>query len=208
MKKLSFSPKGPIELKISDSILSKQELSRYKLSECLFYLNKVKRYQIWNQIDIFIRKKLWNEKVFIQISNITSCFSYLFLLLLHWAPVFDCCCHMTHYQWILAGSILTVTVAFCKKLRRKTHHIRQFEKVYGMRTIITILNADVTLPLYPSFFVHFKHTFVTHPTKISRFSITVTPPPRDTACTPPPRKFWTCTRFRRIKKTFDHRQIE
>ena len=46
MKKLSFSPKGPIELKISDSIISKQELSRYELSECLFYLNKVKKYQI------------------------------------------------------------------------------------------------------------------------------------------------------------------
>ena len=44
------------------------------------YLNKVKRYQISNQIDIFIHKKLRNEKVFIQISNITS---YLFLLLLH-----------------------------------------------------------------------------------------------------------------------------
>ena len=74
---------------------------------------------------------------------------------------------------------------------RKTHHIRQFEKVYGMRTIITIVKADncfmsqllsnilsnVILPPYPSIFVHFKHTFVTHPTKISRFSITVTPPP-------------------------------
>ena len=84
---------------------------------------------------------------------------------------------------------------------RKTHHIRQFEKVYGMRTIITIVKADyclvsqlllnilsnVTLPPYPSFFVHFKHTFVTQPTKISRFSITVTPPPRDTACHPPPK---------------------
>ena len=82
---------------------------------------------------------------------------------------------------------------------RKTHHIRQFEKVYGMRTIITIVKVDyclmpqlllnilsnVTLPLYPSFFVHFKHTFVTHPTKISRFPKTVTPPPRDTACHPP-----------------------
>ena len=49
-------------------------------------------------------------------------------------------------------------------------------------------------PPYPSFFVHFKHTFVTHPTKISLFTITVTPPPRDTACHPP--KFWTCTRGR------------
>ena len=82
---------------------------------------------------------------------------------------------------------------------RKIHHIRQFGKVYGMRTIITIIKADyclmsqlflnilsnVTLPPYPSFFVNFKHTFVTHPTKISRFSITVTPPPRDTACHPP-----------------------
>ena len=81
---------------------------------------------------------------------------------------------------------------------RKTQYIRQFEKVYGMRTIITIVKADyclmsqlllnilsnVTLPPYPSFFVHFKHTFVTHPTKISRFSITVTPPSRDTACNP------------------------
>ena len=82
---------------------------------------------------------------------------------------------------------------------RKTHHIRQFEKVYGMRTIITNVKADyclmsqlllnilsnVTLPPYPSFFVHFKHTFVTHPAKISHFSITVTPPLRDTACHPP-----------------------
>ena len=82
---------------------------------------------------------------------------------------------------------------------RKTRHIRQIEKVYGMGTIITIVKTDyclmsqllsnilsnVTLPPYPSFFVHFKHTFVTHPTKISRFSITVTPPPRDTACHPP-----------------------
>ena len=81
---------------------------------------------------------------------------------------------------------------------RKTHHISQFKKVYGMRTIITIVKADyclmsqlllnilsnVTLPPYPSFFVHFKHTFFTHPTKISHFSITVTPPPRDTACHP------------------------
>ena len=64
---------------------------------------------------------------------------------------------------------------------RKTHHIRQFEKVYGMCTIITIIKADyclmpqlllnilsnVTLPPYPSFFVHFKHTFVTHLTKFS-----------------------------------------
>ena len=70
---------------------------------------------------------------------------------------------------------------------RKTHHIRQFENVYGMRTISTIVKADhclmsqlllnilsnVTLPPYPSFFVNFKHTFVTDPTKISRFSITV-----------------------------------
>ena len=48
--------------------------------------------------------------------------------------------------------------------------------------------SDVTLPPYPSFFVHFKHTFVTHPTKISRFSITVKPPPRDTACHPPQKK--------------------
>ena len=83
---------------------------------------------------------------------------------------------------------------------RKTHHIRQFEKVYGMRTIITIIKADyclmsqlllnilsnVTLPSYLSFFVHFKHTFVTHPNKISRYSITATPPLRDTACHPPP----------------------
>ena len=82
---------------------------------------------------------------------------------------------------------------------RKTHHIRQFEKGYGMRTITTIVKADyclmsqllsnmlsnVTLPPYPSFLVHFKHTFVIHPTKISRFSITVTPPPRDTAFHPP-----------------------
>ena len=71
-----------------------------------------------------------------------------------------------------------------------------------MFTIITIVKADyclmsqlllnilsnVTLPPYPRFFVHFKHTFVTHPTKISRSSITVTPPPRDTACHPPPKK--------------------
>ena len=81
----------------------------------------------------------------------------------------------------------------------KTHHNCQFENVYGMRTIITIIKtdyclmsqlllnilSDVTLPPYPSFFVHFKHTFVTHPTKISCFSITVTPPPRDMACHPP-----------------------
>ena len=82
---------------------------------------------------------------------------------------------------------------------RKAHHIRQFEKVHGMRTIITIVKSDyclmsqlllnilsnVTLPPYPSFFVHFKHTFVTHLTNISRFSITVTPSLRDTACHPP-----------------------
>ena len=85
---------------------------------------------------------------------------------------------------------------------RKTHHIRQSEKVYGMRTIITIVKADyclmsqlllnilsnITLPSYPSFLVHFKHTFVTHSTKISRFSVTITPPPRDTACHPPKKK--------------------
>ena len=52
---------------------------------------------------------------------------------------------------------------------RKTHHIHQFEKVYGMRTIITIVKADyclmsqlllnilsnVTLPAYPSLFCTF-----------------------------------------------------
>ena len=83
---------------------------------------------------------------------------------------------------------------------RKIQHIRQFGKVYGMRTIITIVKADyclmfqlilnilsnVTLPPYPSFFVHFKHTLVTHPTKISRFYITVTPPP------PPKKKNSEC----------------
>ena len=72
---------------------------------------------------------------------------------------------------------------------RKTHHIRQFEKVYGMRTIITIVKADyclmsqlllnmlsnVTLPPYPSFFVHFELTLVTHRTKISRYSLTSHP---------------------------------
>ena len=71
-----------------------------------------------------------------------------------------------------------------------------------MLTIITIVKADyclmsqlllnilfnVTLPPYPSFFVYFKHTFATHPTKISHFSITVTSPPRDTACHPPRKK--------------------
>ena len=52
---------------------------------------------------------------------------------------------------------------------RKTHHIRQFEKVHGMRTIITIVKTDyclmsqlllnilsnvyVTFPPYPSFFL-------------------------------------------------------
>ena len=46
------------------------------------------------------------------------------------------------HQEILARSSLTVTVAFCKKLQQKTHHIHQFEKVYGMRTIITIVKAD------------------------------------------------------------------
>ena len=75
---------------------------------------------------------------------------------------------------------------------RKTHHIHQFEKVYRLRAIITIVKADyclmsqlllnilsnVTLPPYRSFFVLFKHTFVTHLTKISRFSISVTPPPK------------------------------
>ena len=81
---------------------------------------------------------------------------------------------------------------------RKTHHIRQFEKIYGMRAIIIIVKSDyclmsqrllnmlsnVTLPPYPSFFVHFKHTFVTHPIKISRFSITVTPPQGTRLATP------------------------
>ena len=52
---------------------------------------------------------------------------------------------------------------------RKAHHIHQFEKVYGMRTIITIVKADyclmsqlllnilsnVTLPAYPSLFCTF-----------------------------------------------------
>ena len=47
-------------------------------------------------------------------------------------------------------------------------------------------------PSLPQLFVHFKHTFVTHSTKISCFSITVTSPPRNTACHPP--KFWTCTK--------------
>ena len=74
--------------------------------------------------------------------------------------------------------------------------------VYGMRTIITIVKADyslmsqlllnilsnVTVPPYPSFYVHFKHTFVTHPTKIFRSSIIVTPSPRNTACHPSPQK--------------------
>ena len=68
-----------------------------------------------------------------------------------------------------------------------------------MRTIITIVKAhyslmsqlllnilsNVTVPPYPSFYVHFKHTFVTHPTKIFRSSITVKPSARNTACHPP-----------------------
>ena len=53
-----------------------------------------------------------------------------------------------------------------------------------MSQLLLNILSNVTLPLYPSFFVHFKHTFVTHPVKISRFSITVTPPPRDTSCHP------------------------
>ena len=149
-----------------------------------------------------MHKKLRNEKVFIQISNITS---YLFLL------------RSTELQFLTVTGMLSrdaLPMDIGAKyfdgnswllhkaphvFGRKTHHIRQFEKVYGMRTIITIVKGDyclmsqlllnilsnVTLPPYPSFFVHFKHTFVTHPTKISRFSITVTPPPRDTACHPP-----------------------
>ena len=104
---------------------------------------------------------------------------------------------------------------------RKTHHIRQFEKVYGMRTIITIVKADyclmsqlllnilsnVTLPPYASFFVHFKHTFVTHPTKISHFSITVTPPPRDTACHPPQKKILNVHRSRAYKNRCSQKSI-
>ena len=105
---------------------------------------------------------------------------------------------------ILAQSILTVTVAFCKKLQQKTHHIHQFEKVYGMRTIIVKADycfmsqlhlnilSNVTLPPYPSFFVHFKHTFVTHPTKISRFPITVTPPQGTRLANPPQKKNSEC----------------
>ena len=68
-----------------------------------------------NQIDIFIHKKLRNEKVFIQISNITS---YLFLLLLHWAPVFDCCRNAV--TWRTTNGYLTVTLTFCKKLHRSS----------------------------------------------------------------------------------------
>ena len=49
----------------------------------------------------------------------------------------------------IGAKYLTLTVAFCKKLHRslakKTHHIRQFEKVYGMRTIISIVKADYCL---------------------------------------------------------------
>ena len=45
--------------------------------------------------------------------------------------------------------------------------------------------SNVTLPPYPSFLVHFKHTVVAHPTKISHFSITVTPPQGTRLATPP-----------------------
>ena len=55
-----------------------------------------------------------------------------------------------------------------------------------MSQLLLNILSNVTLPPYPSFFVHFKYIFVTHPTKISSFSITVTPPPMDTACHPPP----------------------
>ena len=89
---------------------------------------------------------------------------------------------------------------------RKTHHIRQFEEVYGMRTIMTIVKADycfmsqlllnilsnVTLHPHPSLLVHLKHTFVTHPTKISRFQKLPRHPQRTRLATlpppPPPRK--------------------
>ena len=57
-----------------------------------------------------------------------------------------------------------------------------------MSQLLSNILSNVTLPPYHSFFVHFKHTFVTHPAKISRFSITVMRPPRDTACHPPPKK--------------------
>ena len=96
----------------------------------------------------------------------------------------------TELQFLTVAGMLSRD-ALPQVFGRKTHHIFQFEKVYGMRTIITIAKADyclmsqlllnilsnVTLPPYPSFFVHFKHTFVNNATKISRFSITVTPSP-------------------------------
>ena len=110
------------------------------------------------------------------------------------------CCHVTHYQWILARSILTVTVAFCKKLQQKTHHIHQFEKVYGMRTIITIVKADycfmsqlllnilsnITLAPYPSFFVHFKHTFCHPPYQNFPFFHNCHATPKGHGLPPPP----------------------
>ena len=38
-----------------------------------------------------------------------------------------------------------------------------------MSQLLLNILSNVTLPSYPSFFVHFKHTFVTHPAKISPF---------------------------------------
>ena len=140
------------------------------------------------QLDSKKSKPAQNE-TYLKWKGIYSNIKYHFLPVFTTAPLSSSfwllqeCCHVTHYQGILARSSLMVTVAFCKKLQQKTHHIHQFEKVYGIHTIITIVKADycfmsqlllnilsnVTLPPYPSFFVHFKHTFVTHPTKISRF---------------------------------------
>ena len=48
--------------------------------------------------------------------------------------------------------------------------------------------SNVTLTPYPSFLVHFKHTVVAHPTKISRFSLTVTPLQGTQLATPPQKK--------------------
>ena len=112
------------------------------LLKMFFYLNKVKRYQIWNQIDIFIHKKI-KESFKYQIS-LPSCFYYcsteLQFLTVAGMLSRDALSMNIGAKYFDGNSCLLGKAS--QVFGRKTHHIRQFEKVYGMRTIITIVKAD------------------------------------------------------------------
>ena len=90
------------------------------------------------------------------------------------------CYHVTHHQWILARSILTVTVAlvaFCNSPHSSIwKSLWNAYNNYNCKGRLLFHVSDTFKyiikchpPSLPQLFCTFKHIFVTHPAKISVF---------------------------------------